>query len=123
MLNTGDTSMLAEVLAPDWEDIPLSPGRGPGREGYRSVIAWLLNVFPDLTIAQDDIVVQGDRVAVRSSARGTQRAEILGVAPTGRQIEFETFDFHRLEKGQIAQSWHLEDLFGLLRQLGATVSS
>ncbi len=119
-VSSGNAGLADEVLAPDWEDIPLNPGQGPGREGYKQTIAYLRGVFPDLNITIEDIVVSGDRVAVRSVARGTHSGEILGVPATGRQVEFRAFDFHRLEGGRIMQSWHLEDYFGLLNQLGVT---
>jgi steroid delta-isomerase-like uncharacterized protein len=116
-LTTGDTSIADEVLAPDWEDIPLLPGMPDGREGYRRTVAFVRGAFPDLDVTIQDVVASGDRVAVRSVVRGTHKAEFLGVPATGRRVEFAAFDFHRLEAGRIAQSWHLEDNFGLVNQL------
>lgn len=52
----------------------------------------------------------------------THRGEFLGVPATGRRVEFRAFDFHRLEGGRIARSWHLEDNFGLLDQLGVALT-
>lgn len=115
-----DATLAEGVLAPDWEDIPLPPGSGRGPEGYRQTIAHLRGVFPDLTVSLEDVVVSGDRVAVRSVVRGTHSGEILGVPATGRQVEFRAFDFHRLVDGQISRSWHLEGYFELLEQLGVT---
>ncbi len=116
-MRTGDTSVADEILAPAWEDIPLAPGISAGPDGYRQTVAFLRAAFPDLRADIEDILVTGDRVAVRVLARGTHEGEILGVAPTGRAVEFRAFDFHRLEQGRIVQSWHLEDFFGLLAQL------
>ncbi|MFD0853482.1 ester cyclase, partial [Actinomadura adrarensis] len=116
-LTTGDTSIADEVLAPDWEDIPLMPGMAAGREGYKQTVSFVRGAFPDLDVTIQDVVASGDRVAVRSVVRGTHKADFLGVAATGRQVEFAAFDFHRLEGGRIAQSWHLEDFFGLVNQL------
>ena len=118
-MNTGDTSLLDEVLHPDWEDIPLPPGISRGRENYKPVIGWLRGVLSGFTVTHEDIVVAGNRVAVRSVSRGRHTGEMLGIPATGRQVEFRAFDFHRLEDGQIVQSWHLEDFYDLLRQLGA----
>lgn len=120
-MNTGDGSLLDEVLAPGWESTPPRPGQGPGPEGFKPVLAWLRAVFPDLTITQEDIVVSGDgdRVAVRSVTRGTHSGEMFGVPATGRQVEFPAFDFHHLQGGRIVRSWHLEDNAGLLSQLSA----
>lgn len=121
-MSSGETGAADELLAPDWEDIPLAPGVSRGPEGYRQTVAYLRGAFPDLDVTIEDVVVSGDRVAVRSVVRGTHDGEILGVPATGRRVEFSAFDFHRLEGGRIAQSWHLEDNFGLLDQLGATLA-
>ncbi|GAA5049635.1 steroid delta-isomerase-like uncharacterized protein [Thermocatellispora tengchongensis] len=122
-MSTGDTSRIGEVLTPDWEDIPLPPGTDRGPAGYEQTVAYLRGVFPDLDVTIEDVVVSGDRVAVRSVARGTHSGDILGVPATGREVEFRAFDFHRLEEGRIAQSWHLEDFYGLLGQFGATYTT
>jgi predicted ester cyclase/uncharacterized protein (DUF1330 family) len=116
-LSTGDTRAADEILAPDWEDIPLAPGVQRGPQGYRQTVGFLRGAFPDLEMTVEDLVVGGDRVAVRSTARGTHGGEILGVAPTGRRVEFRAFDVHRIEDGRIAQSWHLEDFDALRAQL------
>jgi uncharacterized protein (DUF1330 family)/predicted ester cyclase len=122
-LSSGDTGVAKEILAPDWEDIPLPPDTSPGSEGFKQTVAALREAFPDLEAVVEDIVVSGDRVAVRVLARGTHRGEILGVEPTDREVEFRAFDFHRLEGGRIVQSWHLEDLFGLLGQIQPALSA
>jgi steroid delta-isomerase-like uncharacterized protein len=124
-MNTGDGSLLDEVLAPGWENTPPGPGQGAGPDGFKPVLAWLRGVFPDLTITHEDIVVSADgsRVAVRSVTCGTHSAEMLGVPATGRQVEFRAFDFHHLADGRITRSWHLEDFAGLRSQLGRTGES
>lgn len=120
-LSTGDASLVDEALAPDWEAIP--PLRtGPGAEGWKASIGHLREVFSDLEVTIEDVVVSGDRVAVRSSCRGTHTGELLGVPATGRQIEFRAADIHRLADGRIVQTWHLEDYCGLATQLGLKFS-
>ena len=122
-MNTGNTEMIDDVvtnvLAPTWQNVPLAPGSDPGAESFRDTVAFLRHVFPDFTITHEDIVVCGDRVAVRSVSSGTHSADLLGVAPTGRKVAYRAYDFHRIENGRIAESWHLEDFYGLLNQLNA----
>lgn len=43
----------------------------------------------------------------------------MHVAPSGRRVSFAYMDMHRIEDGRIAESWHLEDIAGLLAQVGA----
>ncbi|MEU8718639.1 ester cyclase [Streptomyces sp. NPDC048663] len=124
-LNTGDAAVVEEVasdlLAPGWQNNPLPPGGTPGRESFAPTVGWLRSVFPDLIIGHEDIVASADgtKVAVRSVSRGTHKGEILGVPTTGRTVQYRAFDFHHLKDGRIVQSWHLEDFFALLSQLGA----
>ena len=123
-LSTGDASLLDEVLAEDWEDIPLPPGTKLGRESFKAEgLAWMRAVFPDFTVANEDIIVSADgsKVAVRSVSGGTHAGEVLGIPATGKRAEFRAFDIHHLRDGVIVRTWHLEDFFGLVRQLGAQV--
>jgi predicted ester cyclase len=120
-LSTGDTTLIDEALADDWEAIPaMRTGGGPA--GWKAAIAHLRGVFTDLTVTIEDIVVSGDRVAVRAITRGVHTGELLGVPGTGRPVEFRAADFHRLAGGRITATWHLEDYFGLAAQLGLTFS-
>jgi predicted ester cyclase len=40
------------------------------------------------------------------------------VAPTGREIQFETVDVMRVRDGKITEHWGVADLFSLMQQLG-----
>ncbi len=122
-MSTGDPTAGEELLAPDWQDIPLMPGTPPGPAGFAQVVTYLRSVFPDLQVTVEDVVVSGEQVAVRSLVRGTHRADFLGVAATQRQVQFRAFDFHQLQDGRITRSWHLEDYLDALQQLGARVGA
>lgn len=116
-MSTGETDFADELIAADWEDIPLLPGQSGGPDGFRQTVAFLRSVFPDLTMTIEDIVISGDRAAVRSTARATHSGEFLGIPATGRRVEFAAFDFHHFVDGMFRTSWHLEDNFGLRSQI------
>lgn len=126
-MSSGDEKIVddvvANVLAPGWQDVPLPPGITPGAESFRDVVAFVRGVFPDFTITHEDLVVAGDKVAVRSVSRGTHSGEFFGIPATGRKVEYRAFDFHRIEDGRIAESWHLEDNLAALSQLGASFTT
>jgi len=44
---------------------------------------------------------------------------MLGVPPTGKQIEVIGITVNRISEGKIAEDWTVWDSLGLLRQLGA----
>ncbi|MDT8912781.1 ester cyclase [Amycolatopsis sp. PS_44_ISF1] len=116
-LTTGELTLADEALAADWESFPpLRTGTGP--DGWKGTITHLRGAFSELTAEIQDVVVSGDRVAVRSVTRARHTGELLDVAGTGGEVEFRAADFHRLAGGRITQTWHLEDYFGLARQLG-----
>ncbi|GAB3713488.1 hypothetical protein GCM10027598_20870 [Amycolatopsis oliviviridis] len=117
-LSTGDLTVVDEVLASGWEAVPALSADGP--EGWKATVAYLRAALSDLELVIEDVVVDGDRVAVSSTCRGVHTGELLGVAGTGRQVEFSAIDVHRLEHGRIVWSRHLEDHFGLAHQIGLT---
>jgi steroid delta-isomerase-like uncharacterized protein len=124
--NTGEMEIYDEVLTPDWADHPLHfPDQAPGREPWKQIVAYFRTSAPDLHVVNDDILASGDKVAVRSTFRGTHQGELFGIPPTGRPIEAMAIDFHRIAKGQIAETWHVEDYRTVFTQLGVvfTVAS
>lgn len=116
-LDTGDLALVDRALAPDWEALPaLRTGTGP--EGWKRSVEHLRAVFGELSVTVEDVVVEGDRVAVRTVNRGIHRGELLGVSGTGRVVEFRATDVHQVENGVVRRTWHLEDYLGIALQLG-----
>ena len=111
--------LLDEAVAPDWEDIPLAPGQGPGPGGLKPVLREFVAAFPDLRIDVEDVIGSHGRVGVRAKLTGTQRGEFFGIPVTNKPISIAIHEFHEIEDGRIKRTWHLEDWFGMLRQLGA----
>ncbi|SEP63403.1 ester cyclase [Microlunatus flavus] len=116
---TGDTSAYDEVLAPEWIDVPLAPGQEQGPGGMAGQIAAFRHAMPDYAVTHEDVIVQGDKVAVRNTVSGTHQGAFVGVQPTGRRIEMRTMDVHQVRDGKIVATWHLEDFAGLMAQLDA----
>jgi steroid delta-isomerase-like uncharacterized protein len=96
------------------------PNRDPhGRDGIRHSLAGFRNAFPDIRVTVEDLVAEGDRVVARWAFRGTQRGEVLGVAPTARQVMVTGMLFYRISEGAISEYWGSWDRMGLLQQLDA----
>ncbi len=119
--NTGDTSVYETILAEDWIDTPLGPGQQPGRAGFPPVIDQFRAIFPDLQVTVEDVLVAGDKAAVRSTIRATHEGELFGIPGTGQPIEFMAIDIHHLENGVIVATWHIEDFVSVLFQIGASI--
>lgn len=117
----GDTDLLATVVTPDWEDIPLAPGQGPGPQGAVPIIAGLAQAVTGLEIVVDDVVdgrgPDGNgTIATRCEIRGVHTGELMGVPGSGREIAIALHEFHEIADGRIRRTWHLEDWFGFIRR-------
>ena len=61
--------------------------------------------FPDLHHEVIDLLIDGDRVALRLHGRGTQEGEYLGIAPSGKVLDYEAIVIFRMQAGRIAEVW------------------
>lgn len=116
--NEQDPDLLDTAVTPDWNDIPLAPGQGPGPEGLKPIIRSLIAALPDMQITVHDLVQLPGKIAVRGEITGTHLGELFGIAPTGKAVSFRIHEFHELDGERIATTWHMEDWFGLFQQLG-----
>jgi steroid delta-isomerase-like uncharacterized protein len=75
--------------------------------------------FPDVISTVEDLIAEGDKVVARWKSRATHRGDYMGIPASGKEVEFTGISFYRIEGGKIAESWTVEDQFGLMRQIGA----
>jgi steroid delta-isomerase-like uncharacterized protein len=112
-----DTEAAHGLIAPD---CPGLDGSGP-----EAVLAWHHDrraAFPDLTYVVDDVVAASGHAAIRWTATGHQEGAFGPVPPTGREATYSGATFLTFDaQGRIADVWSVNDLFGLVQQLGARV--
>ncbi|MFS8110602.1 ester cyclase [Rhizobium jaguaris] len=111
--------LLDEAVTSDWQDIPLAPGQGPGPAGLKPIIGAFIAAFPDMKITIKEIIGAPGRAGVRALITGTHKGEWFGIAPTNKTVSIPLHEFHHLENGRITHTWHLEDWFSMLQQVGA----
>jgi predicted ester cyclase len=125
----GNLQVVDEVVADDVivhrapataGSIPPTTFATPGPVGYAAGIQVLRTDFPDLRVTIEDVIADGDMVAMRTTIAGTQADPIdnLGVPNTGRPMAREVWVFARVECGKVAELWVLVDNLTMLRQLG-----
>ncbi|MDN4039103.1 ester cyclase [Massilia sp. YIM B02443] len=116
--STQDPDLIDDAVTPDWQDIPLAPGKGTGPDGMKPVIRSVIAAFPDVRIVIHDLLQLPGKIAVRGEITGTHRGELFGIAPTGKAVSFRIHEFHALDGNRITTTWHMEDWFSLFLQLG-----
>lgn len=120
VLNGKDLDAIGAYYAVDCVDH--APGteegelRGVG--AIRAYVEQFLVAFPDLTITEEDVIAEGDRVAYRHTGRGTHEGEFMGHPPGGNGFEVGGIAVFRIEDRKIAESWCNVDMLGLVDQLG-----
>lgn len=111
----GSLVVVDEVIAAD--NVEHQHGLRSGRDGAKGAIAFLHRLAPDFALTLDDVVVQGDMVWARCTARGTHTGPGIG-PPTGRTWEITVIDICRFRDGKVVEHWGVPDRFAQLEQLG-----
>ena len=118
VFNKQNLAAIDEFIAPSHVDHTLPPFLPATPEGTKRAIGMYLKAFPDLHVTVEDMIAEGDKVVVRMTIRGTQQGAFGSIPPTGKQVTVSTIDIIRIEGGKIAEEWGIDDMLGMLQQLG-----
>ena len=120
---SGDAEIIAntidEVVDPNVRFHAPVPSDAAGLQALKQVWVVLLRAFPDLRVAVEDVIAEGDKVVSRNTVTGTHRGEYRGIPPTGRSISYNEIFIARFAGGRIVELWGVVDVYSQLRQLGA----
>ena len=118
VLNQGDLSVADEIIPPNYVYHGPMGMEFKGPEGFKQIITMYRTAFPDIHITVDDMVAEGDKVVSRITARGTHKGELMGIAPTGKQIIITGIYISRYVGGKEVEVWASSDMLGMMQQLG-----
>jgi predicted ester cyclase len=115
----GHVTLIDELVAPDFV-CHASDGELTGRGALKQAVPGLRAGIPDWTETMETILAEGDLVAHRWTARGTDREHLPGLPPpAGQPVVLSGQPTHRFVRGQIVETWSAYDVMALLIQLGA----
>jgi predicted ester cyclase len=119
VFNGHHPDLAAEFVSPDvrWHGGTL--GTVEGVENLVALLRGFIGALPDLNAQEQDIVADGDTVALRFVVEATHKGELLGIAPTGRKVRWDAVDIYRLKDGKITEEWAADDLTAILHGVGA----
>jgi predicted ester cyclase len=115
----GNLDLIGELVAPDFVGTSPTDGEFRGPDGFRELVERYHGAFSQVEMRIDRIVGEGDWCAVHWTATGTHTAELMGIAPTGREVTVTGTEFDRIADGKLVESHGLYDALGMLQQLGA----
>jgi predicted ester cyclase len=90
----------------------------PGIGGLRDYYTQLRQAFPDMRLASEDIMADGDKVANRYTFYGTHRGEYMGAAPTMKVITAPGIVINLFKGGKCIETWQSTDTLKFLTQMG-----
>ena len=119
LLNAGDIEGFGALLADDFVEHEETPGLAPTREGVMAFFRMYRAAFPNLRFDLEDVVAGGDKVVARARATGTHQGELMGMPPTGKDVDVQLIDIMRFnEDGLVAEHWGVVDMLAMMQQLG-----
>jgi len=104
MWNGGNPALAVEIFAQP--------------EGVERFVSQFLPSFLDLQHTVEEMIVDGERVAVRFSAQGTHTGAWMHFAPTGKSMHYTGVTWARIVDGKIIEHHTWWDKAGLIEQIG-----
>lgn len=114
----GDMEKIDELFAQDVKHDHFLPGWPSGREGFKELVRFWRNAFPDIHEEALDLIADGEKVASRFRLRGTHRGDFYGIPGTGRKVGILGAEVFRIQNGMVTEYIYHEDTLGLFFQLG-----
>ena len=117
--NQHQAAQAGEYMTPDikWHGGTL--GTVEGRDNFVGLIGAIVSALPDLRNVEQDIIAERDIVSVRAVVDGTQKGDLLGIAASGKHVQWDAVDVYRVVDGKIAEEWAADDLLAFVYGVGA----
>lgn len=118
--NSADAEVLQETVADDVvvTGLPGTDGPVEGIEAYLDWASEMLETFPDFHGEVEELIAEGDTVAVAWTISATQEGAFGDIPATGESFSVDAQATIDIEDGQIAQKRFVIDELGMLEQLG-----
>jgi predicted ester cyclase len=93
------------------------PNLPTNKEGFKQFIYLLWNVFPDIRIIFEDIIIEGNKVACRYHLTGSHKGEFMDLQPTDKQFRVNGMTVFSFRDTKCIERWNLVDMISFREQL------
>lgn len=111
-----EDAAIDELVAEDFVPHTFGP-MPPGREGLREGMKRAGAGLSDPKFEIQDMIAEGDRVAVRVTTSARQTGPFMGLESSGNRYSIDEIHIFRIRDGQLVEHWHQFDKMGLMQQL------
>jgi steroid delta-isomerase-like uncharacterized protein len=119
LVNKRDWTAAMELFTPDYVFHSTQEAKGP--EGFKQTMAGMVVSFPDYTEKIENIIAEGDMLAVSYTLKGTFTGEMPGFKPTGKKFSIPAVIICRFKNGKQVDAWPYYDTLEWYRQLGISI--
>jgi steroid delta-isomerase-like uncharacterized protein len=117
-INNKNVAVFDEIFAANY--VAHTPGAEENNpESVKQLMTGLFTAFPDLHLTVEDFIVEGDKVVARWTSQGTHNGDLIGLAPTGKQVKQTGIAIYHIVGGKVVEEWAERDMLGFMQQLGA----
>lgn len=117
--NRRDMNRLKSLMHPGYTYTGGDGKELTGPEAGLGIAQMFATAFPDGRLEVRRTYALGDTAIAEMVGRGTHRGEMMGVAPTGRQVEIMICNVVELRDGKIYREREYMDMLSLMTQIGA----
>jgi predicted ester cyclase len=100
ILVKGDVSKADQLIAPNYVNKSM-PGQSV--ENFKQFVSMATKAIPDIRYNIDNIVAEGDTVAVHFTMSGTYTGSIMGSKPTGKHFTTHGMVLYRVVNGKVVE--------------------
>ncbi len=112
--NQRELDAFFNILDPEY--VEHLPTGDISKEQLRQYANRFFTAFPDIHFTINDMIAEGDKVAMMINWKATHRGEYMGIAPTGRKIDVSVANLVRIKDGRWVEFWNFTDV-SLMEQL------
>jgi steroid delta-isomerase-like uncharacterized protein len=91
----------------------------PGRDSLKAAQKRVTQGISDARMTIEDLIAEGDKVAVRLISHGRHTGEFMGVPASGKEYDISETHIFRITGGKVVEHWLNADMLGLMQQIGA----
>jgi predicted ester cyclase len=113
----GDLAAVDAMMASNYvSHTKLLPSQAPDRESVKRAAAQTSTAVSNISVLVEDQVAAADKWVTRFIVRATHdRGELMGVAPTGKEMSDMAVTIHRISGGKIAEEWSMGTIDSTMR--------
>jgi steroid delta-isomerase-like uncharacterized protein len=90
-----------------------------GPKDFKGLHRTFCGTFPDLHVTVEDVIAEGEHVAVRWSVTMTHLGDGLGFPATGKKVQLRGSSFDVIKDGKIVEGWNQTDMAAMIAILKA----